>query len=66
MTARKLCNSGFTSKRINLSPFTKDFRGVEHFNESLTLSGAVSQDMVIKPVDHNESYKIQCSSIFFG
>ena len=23
--------------RINLSPFTKDFRGVEQFNESLTL-----------------------------
>ena len=26
--------SGFPSKRINLSPFTKDFRGGEHSNES--------------------------------
>ena len=27
--------SGFTAKRINLSPFTKDFRAGEQFNESL-------------------------------
>lgn len=27
-------NSGFPSKRINLSPFTKGFRGGEHSNES--------------------------------
>ena len=26
--------SGFPSKRINLSPFTKDFRGGEQLNES--------------------------------
>ena len=32
-----LANSGFTSKRTNLSPFTKDFRGVEQLNESLTV-----------------------------
>jgi len=24
--------------RINLSPFTKDFRGEEHYNESLLIS----------------------------
>ena len=29
-----LTNSGFPSKRINLSPFTKDFRGGEQLNES--------------------------------
>ena len=28
-------NSGFPSLRTNLSPFTKDFRGGEHSNESL-------------------------------
>ena len=29
-------NSGFSSNpRINLSPFTKDFRGEEHYNESI-------------------------------
>ena len=27
-------NSGFPSERINLSPFTKDFRGGEQLNES--------------------------------
>ena len=27
--------SGFSSLRINLSPFTKDFRGEEHYNESI-------------------------------
>ena len=26
--------SGFSSQRINLSPFTKDFRGEEQINES--------------------------------
>ena len=31
-------NSGFSSNpRINLSPFTKDFRGEEHYNESIDL-----------------------------
>ena len=29
--------SGFPSERINLSPFTKDFRGGEQLNESLTI-----------------------------
>ena len=29
--------SGFPSARINLSPFTKDFRGGEQLNESLRL-----------------------------
>ena len=33
-----ISNSGFTSKRINLSPFTKDFRGVEQLNESVVIS----------------------------
>ena len=28
-------NSGFPSTRINLSPFTKDFRGGEQPNESI-------------------------------
>ena len=28
-------NSGFPSTRINLSPFTKDFRGGEQLNESI-------------------------------
>ena len=28
-------HSGFSSPRINLSPFTKDFRGEEHYNESI-------------------------------
>ena len=28
-------NSGFPSTRINLSPFTRDFRGGEQLNESL-------------------------------
>ena len=28
-------NSGFSSPRINLSPFTKDFRGEEQYNESI-------------------------------
>ena len=27
-------HSGFSSQRINLSPFTKDFRGEEQYNES--------------------------------
>ena len=27
--------SGFSSERINLSPFTKDFRGEEQLNESV-------------------------------
>jgi len=27
---RKVVNSCFSSDRINLSPFTKDFRGEEH------------------------------------
>jgi hypothetical protein len=31
--------SGSTSERINLSPFTKDFRGVEQYNESLRICG---------------------------
>ena len=31
-------NSGFPSKRINLSPFTKDFRGGEQLNESFVIS----------------------------
>ena len=30
-----LINSGFPSARINLSPFTKDFRGGEQLNESV-------------------------------
>ena len=30
-------HSGFSSPRINLSPFTKDFRGEEHYNESIDL-----------------------------
>lgn len=30
-------NSGFPSKRINLSPFTKDFRGGEQLNESYSI-----------------------------
>ena len=29
-------NSGFPSARTNLSPFTKDFRGGEQLNESIT------------------------------
>ena len=28
-------HSGFPSSRINLSPFTKDFRGGEQLNESI-------------------------------
>ena len=28
-------HSGFSSERINLSPFTKDFRGEEQLNESI-------------------------------
>jgi len=33
-----MANSGFSSNpRINLSPFTKDFRGEEHYNESIDL-----------------------------
>ena len=38
--------------RINLSPFTKDFRGEEHFNESIDLffkplasAGAMNEDV---------------------
>ena len=31
----KNVNSGFSSPRINLSPFTKDFRGEEQYNESI-------------------------------
>ena len=31
-----LDSSGFPSKRINLSPFTKDFRGGEQLSESVT------------------------------
>ena len=30
-----MVNSGFPSTRINLSPFTKDFRGGEQLNESI-------------------------------
>ena len=30
--------SGFSSQRINLSPFTKDFRGGEQLNESFVIS----------------------------
>ena len=30
-------NSGFFSNRINLSPFTKDFRGKEQLNEYYTI-----------------------------
>ena len=30
-------NSGFSSPRINLSPFTKDFRGEEQYNESISI-----------------------------
>ena len=30
--------SGLTSQRVNLSPFTKDFREVGHCNESLVIS----------------------------
>ena len=30
-----VANSGFPSTRINLSPFTKDFRGGEQLNESI-------------------------------
>ena len=30
----RLTYSGSPSKRINLSPFTKDFRGGEHIDES--------------------------------
>ena len=29
--------SGFSSHRINLSPFTKDFRGEEQYNESIII-----------------------------
>ena len=32
---RNLVSSGFPSFRINLSPFTKDFRGGEQLNESV-------------------------------
>ena len=35
---REINNSGFPSKRINLSPFTKDFRGGEQLNESFVIS----------------------------
>ena len=35
---REIDNSGFPSKRINLSPFTKDFRGGEQLNESFVIS----------------------------
>lgn len=30
-------HSGFPTQRVNLSPFTKDFRVEEHINESNTL-----------------------------
>jgi hypothetical protein len=33
-----LINSGSSSERINLSPFTKDFRGVEQYNEYSIIS----------------------------
>ena len=34
---RGFVSSGFPSERINLSPFTKDFRGGEQLNESLKI-----------------------------
>ena len=37
--------SGFTAKRINLSPFTKDFRAGEHFNESLNNQNHLQDDV---------------------
>ena len=41
--------SGFSSHRINLSPFTKDFRGEEQNNES--------KDLFFKP------YQVGCSNL---
>ena len=38
LPAKTKANSGFPSKRINLSPFTKDFRGGEQLNESFVIS----------------------------
>ena len=38
--------SSLSSTRINLSPFTKDFRGEWHLNESLQFIKAVSSEIV--------------------
>jgi len=37
MSIQSQVNSGFSSPRINLSPFTKDFRGEEQYNESIII-----------------------------
>ena len=38
----KIFSSGLSSKRIILSPFTKEFRGEGHSYESLNFSGATN------------------------
>ena len=38
-------NSGFSSLRINLSPFTKDFRGEEHYNNDVHNSKSLELDL---------------------
>lgn len=61
---KNIGNSGFTSTRTNLSPFTKDFRGVEHSNESLILSGTVSLDTVKKQTLKKKSRILSCCGFF--
>ena len=43
-----LTSSGLSSKRIILSPFTKEFRGEGHSYESLNFSGATKVAVMLK------------------
>ena len=63
-----LTSSGLSSKRIILSPFTKEFRGEGHSYESLNFSGATKVAVMLKILQAwgYDMYDIDsCSRWFF-
>ena len=53
-------SSGLSSKRIILSPFTKEFRGEGHSYESLNFSGATNVAVFLITISHSATKNIIC------
>lgn len=56
-------NSGFPSERINLSPFTKDFRGGEQLNESWAICFVACFG---EPYHGKQKYSLKCKQCISG
>ena len=59
-------SSGLSSKRIILSPFTKEFRGEGHSYESLNFSGATNVAVYSIKISQSEMWDSFCSAESLG